>query len=599
MKWGLQEMPIRQPIAVVLGHVDHGKTTLLDRLRGTSVAAREPGLITQWIGASLIPAQTLADICGPLLGRFKLKIEVPGILFIDTPGHETFSNLRKRGGSAADVAILVIDVTKGVEPQTVESLTILKARKTPFLICCNKIDAIPGWKSSPAGSFLENTANQRPEVLTDLDNRLYTMMGTLSRYSIRADRFDRIQEFAKTVALVPASAKTGEGMPELMAVLVGLTQVYMKGELTVTSGPAEGTVLEVKEEPGLGVTVDTMIYNGRLGVDDGIMLAGRNGIISTRVRALLLPKPLDEIRDPRDKFSQAKFVDAAAGIKIAASGLEEAIAGSPLYGVKDGASREEIKRKILAEVEEVRVKKDLSGVVVKSDALGSLEALTTSLEASNIPVRLADVGDVSRRDVVEAKAVRIKDPYLGVVLAFGVKLLPDAEEELSTSKIPIFKGDIIYHVLEEYTRWVSAQKLAGAKAEMDLLIRPGKIKLLKGFVFRRSDPAIVGVDVLVGIIKPKYPLLDANGRRIGTVLRIQDQGKDVVEAGVGKQVAVSIDKPMVGRQISEGDTLYVDVPPQHARVLSSKFTDYLTPNEIELLAETATLSSARVSGRAA
>jgi translation initiation factor 5B len=580
---------------VVLGHVDHGKTTLLDRLRGTSVAAREPGLITQWIGASLIPAQTLADICGPLLGRFHLKIEVPGILFIDTPGHETFSNLRKRGGSAADVAILVIDVTKGIEPQTVESLTILKARKTPFLICCNKIDAIPGWKTSSGGSFLENMKNQRPEVLTDLDNRLYTMMGTLSRYSIRADRFDRIQEFAKTVALVPASAKTGEGMPELMAVLVGLTQVYMKGELSVTSGPAEGTVLEVKEEPGLGVTVDTMIYNGRLAIDDAILLAGRNGIIGTRVRALLLPKPLDEIRDPRDKFSQAKFVDAAAGIKIAASGLEDAIAGSPLYGVGSGASREEIKQKILSEVEEVRVKKDLSGVVVKSDALGSLEALTTSLEASKIPVRLADVGDVSRRDVVEAKAVRVKDQYLGVVLAFGVKLLPDAEEEISVSKIPIFKGDVLYHVLEEYSRWVSAQKLAGAKAEMNLLIRPGKIRLLKGFVFRRSDPAIVGVEVLDGMIKPKYPLINSSGRRIGQVVRIQDQGKDVGEAGAGKQVAVSIDKPMVGRQIMEGDVLYVDVPMQHARVLSSKFKDYLSPGELALLSELPTLTAGATS----
>jgi translation initiation factor 5B len=588
-------MPIRQPIAVVLGHVDHGKTTLLDRLRGTSVAAREPGLITQWIGASLIPAQTLAEICGPLLGRFNLKIEVPGILFIDTPGHETFSNLRKRGGSAADVAILVIDVTKGIEPQTVESLTILKARKTPFLICCNKIDAIPGWKTSRGGSFLANIPNQRPEVLTDLDNRLYTMMGTLSRYSIRADRFDRIQEFAKTVALVPASAKTGEGIPELMAVLVGLTQVYMKGELSVTSGPAEGTVLEVKEEPGLGVTIDTMIYNGRLAVDDAILLAGRNGIISTRVRALLLPKPLDEIRDPRDKFSQAKFVDAAAGIKIAASGLEDAIAGSPLYGVGSGASREEIKQKILSEVEEVRVKKDLSGVVVKSDALGSLEALTTSLEASKIPVRLADVGDVSRRDVVEAKAVRAKDQYLGVVLAFGVKLLPDADEEISASKIPIFKGDVLYHVLEEYSRWVSAQKLAGAKAEMDLLIRPGKIKLLKGFVFRRSDPAIVGVEVLDGIIKPKYPLINSSGRRIGQVVRIQDQGKDVGEAGAGKQVAVSIDKPMIGRQITEGDVLYVDVPAQHARVLSSKFKDYLSPGELALLNELPTLTAGAAS----
>jgi len=588
-------MPIRQPIAVVLGHVDHGKTTLLDRLRGTSVAAREPGQITQWIGASLIPAQTLAEICGPLLARFKLKIEVPGILFIDTPGHETFSNLRKRGGSAADVAILVIDVTKGIEPQTVESLTILKARKTPFLICCNKIDVVPGWKTSIGGSFLENMANQRPEVLTDLDNRLYTMMGTLSRYGIRADRFDRIQEFAKTVALVPASAKTGEGMPELMAVLVGLTQVYMKGELNVTSGPAEGTVLEVKEEPGLGVTIDAMIYNGRLAVDDEIMLAGRNGVIGTRVRALLLPKPLDEIRDPRDKFSKAKSVDAAAGIKIAASGLEDAIAGSPLYGLKEGSSRKEIKDRILSEVEEVRVKKDLTGVVVKSDALGSLEALTTSLEASKIPVRLADVGDVSRRDVVEAKAVRVKDQFLGVVLAFGVKLLPDAEEEIALSKIPIFKGDIIYHVLEEYSRWVSTQRLAGAKAEMDLLIRPGKIKLLKGFVFRRSDPAIVGVEVLDGTIKPKYPLINSGGRRVGQVVRIQDQGKDVGEAGAGKQVAVSIDKPMVGRQVNEGDVLYVDVPPQHARVLSSKFRDYLSPGELALLSELPTLTAGAAS----
>src|SRR5438477_426889 len=478
-------MPIRQPIAVVLGHVDHGKTTLLDRLRGTSVAAREPGQITQWIGASLIPAKTLTEIIGPLLERFKLTIEVPGILFIDTPGHETFSNLRKRGGSAADVAILVIDVTKGIEPQTVESLTILKARKTPFLISCNKIDA----------------------------------------------------------------------------------------------------------EPGLGVTIDAMIYNGRLEVDDQIMIAGRNGVIGTRVRALLLPKPLDEIRDPRDKFSNVKSVDAAAGIKIAAAGLEDAIAGSSLYGVKDASSRKPIKERILSEVEEVRVKKDLSGVVVKSDALGSLEALTTSLEASKIPVRLADVGDVSRRDVVEAKAVRVKDQYLGVVLAFGVKLLPDAEEEIALSKIPVFKGDVLYHVLEEYSRWVETQRLAGAKAEMDLLIRPGKIKLLKGFVFRRSDPAIVGVEVLDGIIKPKYPLINSRGQRIGQVIRIQDQGKDVGEAGAGKQVAVSIDKPMVGRQINEGDVLYVEVPVQHARVLSSKFKDYPSPAELALLSEMATLTS--------
>lgn len=582
-------MPIRQPIAVVLGHVDHGKTTLLDRIRGTSVAAREPGQITQWIGASFIPAKTVSEICGPLLNRFNLKIEVPGLLFIDTPGHETFGNLRRRGGSAADVAILVIDVTKGVEPQTVESLNILKARRTPFIVCCNKIDAIPGWQSLPEGSFLGNMANQRPEVLTDLDNRLYTLMGTLSRYGFRSERFDRITEFTRTVALVPASAKTGEGLPELMAMLVGLTQGYMRSELSTTSGPGEGTVLEVKEEPGLGVTIDAIIFNGRLSVDDPVLLAGRRGIISTRVRALLLPKPLDEIRDPRDKFTRAGFVDAAAGVKIAASDLDDAVAGSPLYGIGDASKRKDLEKRIMEEVEMVKVNTDRTGVIVKADALGSLEALTTSLAAAHVSVRIADVGDVSRRDVVEAEVVRAKDRYLAAVISFNTKLLPDAEEEVKSSGIPVFRGDIIYHVLEEYSRWVDAQRAAGVKAEMDLLIRPGKMRLMKGFVFRRSDPAIVGVEIVDGVIKAKVPLVNSEGKRVGTVLRIQDQGKDVSEASAGKQVAVSIDKPMVGRHVFEGDVLYVDVPPQHARVLLAKFKDYISPGEVALLDEMASL----------
>src|SRR3989442_1677692 len=467
---------IRQPIVVVLGHVDHGKTTLLDRIRGTSVADREPGQITQWIGASLIPAQTVLKICGPLLERFGFKIEVPGLLFIDTPGHETFSNLRRRGGSAADVAILVVDLTKGIEPQTVESMNILKARRTPFLVCANKVDAVPGWKSLRSGSFLQNLRNQRPEVVTDLDNRLYTMMGAFSRYGLATDRFDRIRDFTKTIALVPASAKTGEGLPELLSVLVGLTQGFMKKKLV-------------------------------------------------------------------------------------------------------------IEKRIREEVETVKVTTDRVGIIVKADALGSLEALTTSLAAANVPVRIADVGDVSRRDIVEATVVKSKDPYLAAIIAFNVKMLPDAEEEATATSIPIFRGNIIYHVLEDYSRWVTAQRSAGVKAEMDLLIRPGKIRILRGKWFRRNDPSIVGVEILEGVVRPKYPLVNEDRKRIGTIVHVQDQGKDVPEAGVGKQVAVSIDKPTVGRHIFEGEVLYVDVPPQHVKILSSKFKDYLSPGEVALLSE--------------
>jgi len=576
-------MSLRQPIVVVLGHVDHGKTSLLDKIRGTSVAAREPGAITQWIGASLLPADVLKKICGPLLERFRFEVNVPGLLFIDTPGHETFSNLRRRGGSAADIAILVIDVTKGVEPQTTESIGILRARKTPFLIAANKIDLIPGWKPTRKNSFLESIQMQAPEVRRELDNRLYTIMGALSRLGFRSDRFDKIADFKTNLSIVPTSARTGEGMPELMAVLVGLTQAYMKEELVTTAGSAKGTVLEVKEEPGLGVTINTIVYDGILKVDDKIVLGGREEPIVTNVRALLLPKPLDEIRDPRDRFTTVPEVKAAAGVKIAAPNLGQALSGSSLYAVPPGAEIQEYIDLVNEEVEKLRINTDRVGVVLKTDTLGSLEAITTSLMNAAIPVRFADVGDISKREVVEAEIVRQKDPLLGVVLGFNVKILSDAEDEAKKADIPVFRADIIYHLIEDYSRWVDKERAAGIKAELDRLIRPGRMKILPGCIFRRSKPAIVGVEVTAGRVKPRYPLILEDGRQVGEIQRIQDKGKDIGEASAGMQVAISIEKAIVGRHISEGDILMVSVPEKHVKVLLAKFKEQMSLDEIELL----------------
>ena len=576
-------MSLRQPIVVVLGHVDHGKTSLLDKIRGTSVAAREPGAITQWIGASLLPADVLKKVCGHLLERFRFEINVPGLLFIDTPGHETFSNLRRRGGSAADIAILVIDITKGVEPQTIESISILRARKTPFVVAANKVDLILGWKPTGKNSFLESIQMQPPEVRKELDNHLYTIMGALSRLGFRSDRFDRVSDFKTNLSIVPTSARTGEGMPELMAVLVGLTQSYMKEELLTTAGSAKGTVLEVKEEPGLGVTINAIVYDGILKVDDTIVLGGREKPIVTNVRALLLPKPLDEIRDPRDRFATVHEVKAASGVKIAAPDLGQALAGSSLYAVPIGAEAQEYIDLVNEEVEKIKINTDRVGVVLKTDTLGSLEAITTSLMNAAIPVRFADVGDISKREVVEAGIVSQKDPLLGVVLGFNVKILSDAEEEAKKTGIPVFRADIIYHLIEDYTRWVDKERAAGIKAELDRLIRPGRMKILPGYVFRRSKPAIVGVEVTAGRIKPRYPLILENGRQVGEIQRVQDKGKDIGEASAGMQVAISIEKAIVGRHISEGDVLIVSVPEKHVKVLLAKFKEQMSPDEIELL----------------
>jgi len=578
-------MTIRQPIVVVLGHVDHGKTTLLDKLRGTTVAKREPGQITQWIGASLLPSQTIEEICGELLDQFHFQLKVPGILFIDTPGHETFSNLRRRGGSAADIAILVVDVTKGIEPQTVESINILKSRKTPFIVAANKIDAVPGWKSQPDLSFLRSLKDQFPEVQTELDNRVYTILGTLSRLGFRAERFDRISDFRQNVAIVPVSAKTGEGIPDLLAILTGLTQAYLTDELQITSGPARGTVLEVKDEPGLGTTVNAIIYDGSLRVDDTIVLGGRVQPIVTKVRAILLPKPLDEIRDPRDRFSSVHRVSAASGVKIAAPLLENALAGSTIYAVPKGKNTKEYVRIIEDEVEKLRIKTERSGIVLKTDTLGSLEALTEELSRHDVPIHLADIGDISKRDVVEAETASHDDRLLAVILAFNVKVLPDAETEAETAGIPVFRSDIIYHLMEDYLRWNEEQRSAGVKAELDALIRPCKARVLPGFIFRRSKPAIVGLEILSGRLRAKYPLIAASGKKLGQVEKLQDQGKDVQEALVGAQVAASIEGGVVGRNILEGDTIYADVPERNLKTLVTKFPNEVSESDQETIKE--------------
>jgi len=581
------EERIRQPIVCVLGHVDTGKTTLLDQIRKTSVQAREVGGMTQHIGASFFPIETLKEVAGSF---FKMigggEIRIPGLLVIDTPGHEVFANLRRRGGGIADIAILVIDVLKGFEAQTYEVIEILKSRKTPFLAAVNKIDRIPGWRPYQNAPFLESYRRQEPAVRQALDEHLYTIIGKFSELGFRADRFDKIRDFTKTVALIPVSAKTGEGIPELIAVLTGLTQQYLRRRLMVTSGPAKGTVLEVKEEPGLGVTVNAIIYDGVLRKGDILVLGGKEKPIVTTVRAILMPKPLDEIRDPRERFSSVDEVSAAAGVKIAAPNLDDALAGAPIYAVPSEDKVDEYVREVSEEVGRVKVSTEIDGVILKADALGSLEAIAESLSRNGIPIRLADVGDVSKRDVTEAMVVREREMLYGVVLAFNVKVLPDAEEEAKAHNVPIFWHNVIYHLIDDYLRWMKSEKESRERSEFDRLIKPAKIRVLPGFVFRRSKPAIVGVEVLAGRVRPRVRLMTSEGKEIGEILQVQDKGASIPYAEKGHQVAISIDKPIVGRHFDEGDILYVYVPEQHARLLNTKFKDRLSEDELEALNET-------------
>jgi translation initiation factor 5B len=579
-------MPIRQPIVCVLGHVDTGKTLLLDRIRRTSVQAREAGGITQHIGASFFPVETVKQLIGPLLSLLKGEIEIPGLLIVDTPGHEAFTNLRRRGGSVADIAILVVDILKGFEAQTYECIEILKARKTPFIVAVNKIDRVPGWKPQQVTSFLKAYAAQDPYVKENLDNKLYEVMGAFSREGFSTDRFDHIKDFTSTIALVPTSAKTGEGIAELLMVLVGLAQQYLKKRLQTTEGPAKGSVLEVKEEPGLGLTLNIIIYDGTLEKDDLIVVGGKEKPIVTHIRTILVPKPLDEIRDPRDRFSSVNCVFAAAGVKVVAADLEGALAGAPLYAVPSGEDPAKYVKLVSEEIKKIRIATDVKGIVLKADTLGSLEAIAELLKQNNVPIRIADVGDVSKRDVVEASVVKAHEPLFGAILAFNVKVLPDAEEEAANTDVQIFKDQIIYNLIDNYLEWLKSNREAKSEQEFEKLVKPAKILVMPGYVFRRAKPAIFGVEILGGQLKPKYPLIRAeDGADVGDVQQIQAKGKAISEAKQGMQVAVSMDKPIVGRHVFEKDILYVKVSEHDAKALLTSHLDKLTVEEQEVLKE--------------
>lgn len=583
----MTRVELRQPVVVVLGHVDSGKTSLLDKVRGTAVQAREVGGITQHIGASFFPVETIKEMTGPLYAKLaKTETPVPGLLVIDTPGHEVFANLRARGGSAADIAIVVVDVNKGFEAQTVESIDILKKRKVPFVIALNKVDMVAGWRGS-SRFISEDVKKQEASVQTMLDEKIYTVVGTLSTLGFPSEAFWRVKDFTKEVAIVPVSARSGVGIPELLAVLVGLAQQYMAKKLERHEGPARGIVLESSEEVGLGPSANIILLDGTLHQGDSIVVGKRDGAVATKIKALLLPKPLDEMRDPRDKFKPVTEVIAAAGLKITSPDLEGVLAGSPLYVYEQKKGEQELehlKSLVESEVKTAIVSNtETSGVVLKCDTIGSLEAITDLLKKANVPIRMADIGNITRRDVMEAAAVKENDRYLGVVLGFSVKVLEDAQKESVDREVKIFNEQIIYNLVRSYTDWVAYQREHEESILFNELPPICKFQFMKGFIFRRNDPAVFGAEIQVGKLKQKVQIVNEEGKKVGTVHQIQDSGKAIEEATAGMQVAVSIKEPTVGRQINEGDIFYTDVNSRQAKQLLERFNHRLNEHEKEIL----------------
>ncbi|EEQ30655.1 eukaryotic translation initiation factor 5B [Microsporum canis] len=558
---------LRSPICCILGHVDTGKTKLLDKIRQTNVQEGEAGGITQQIGATYFPVDALIQKTAVVNKDGKFDFKVPGLLIIDTPGHESFSNLRSRGSSLCNIAILVVDIMHGLEPQTLESMRLLRDRKTPFIVALNKIDRLFGWKKIDNNGFQDSLAKQSKTVQSEFKDRVSKTKLAFAEQGFNSELYYENKSMARNVSLVPTSAHTGEGVPDMLKLLVTLTQERMTNALMYLS-EVECTVLEVKVIEGLGTTIDVVLSNGVLREGDRIVLCGLNGAIVTNIRALLTPAPMKELR-LKSAYVHNKEVKAALGVKIAANDLEHAIAGSRLLVVNHDDDEEDLTDEVMSDLENLlsKVSRDNRGVAVQASTLGSLEALLEFLRTSKIPVANISIGPVYKRDVMRAGAMLEKAKQYAVMLCFDVKVDKEAQAYADENGIKIFTADIIYHLFDDFTKHM--EELAAQRKEESKLQAVFPCVLSPVAVFNKKDPIVIGVDVTEGSLRLLTPIAavktnPTTGQKeiinLGRVMSIERDHKQLPICKKGQpSVAIKIEgpnQPLYGRQLEEKDILY-------------------------------------------
>ena len=506
----------------------------------------------------------------PLIEKNKVQLDIPGFLFIDTPGHAAFSNLRKRGGALADMAIVVIDINEGIKPQTAEVIEIMKLNKTPFIIALNKVDNISGWRKQ-SESILESINAQSQRTREDFTEKLLTLEGSLNSYGYNALPFYEINDFTKNVALVPCSARTNEGINELLLTLCGLSQKFLRERLKLAE-EGKGVILEVKKEKTMNYA-EAILYDGILKNKDEIAIGTFSGEpIFGKIRIL------EEVLPISSKFKVAEEVSAATGLRIQLKEQVDILPGMPFQVFKNNKSE------ILKEFKKLitdQIKTDDTGIIIKADSLGSLEALIVLLRESNIRFCKAGIGKIDKRDIIDANTNFASNPLEAVILGFNVS----RDEEIKESdikNIKIIEEDVIYKLIEKFKEWQNEKRNEIEKEKLMKLAVICQLKILPQYVFHNSNPAIFGVKVEGGKLKSNTHLINESCEEVGNVKKIQVDKESVQEATQGMEVAISVSGANFERQLKDKIYLYSDLSSRQFKEFK-KNKELLSRDEIDVL----------------
>lgn len=589
---------LRCPVVVIMGHVDTGKTKLLDKIRKTNVQEGEAGGITQQIGATFFEKTTLETQTAKLNVTEQFEFKVPGMLVIDTPGHESFSNLRSRGSSLCDVAILVVDLMHGLEQQTIESLTMLRKRGVPFVVALNKIDRCYAWKTCKDTPIRDALKEQPSGTVSEFRSRATAAKVQLQEQGVNSNLYWEMGADDWTnsdfIPLVPTSAITGEGVQDVLMLLCQMAQRKIWKKLMWCAN-LQATVLEVKAIDGLGMTVDVLVVNGYLREGDRAVFCTLDGPIVTEIRGLLTPPPSREMRI-KSEYLHHKEVRGALGVKVIGNHLEKVMAGTPVMIVGPDDTEEDIKAEVMSDLTKLedKLSTDSKGVLVQASTLGALEALLQFLREDTqppIPVSAIGIGTVHKRDVTKISIMNEKGhPEYATILAFDVDVTREAQEQAQEMNVRIMTADIIYHLFDQFTRFMDDLTARRREEAAAIAVFPSIIKILPQHVFNQKDPIIVGVEVVEGILKIGTPLCvpALGGLHVGKVTSIESNGREQQTAKKGSSVAIKIvneGNPNItyGRQFDATHSLYSTLTRASIDALKTNFKDALENEEWRLV----------------
>jgi translation initiation factor 5B len=482
----------------------------------------------------------------------------------------------------------------GLEKQTLESIDLLRKRKTPFIVALNKIDRMHSFKSEEFRSSKISLENQHQTVMDEYEKRRDQAFLQFNEIGMNIVEYWNNTDPRTYISAVPTSAMTGEGIPDILGMIVKCTQKMLKKQITQRNAEFQCTVLEVKKISGVGTTVDVVLVNGKLKVGDTIVLAGFNGPIVTKIRALLTPQPMKEIR-VKGEYIHHQELYGAMGIKISAPDLDYALAGGELYRANSEEDIEYLCEEIqdnMLNFAEKYVNPKEEGVCVQASTLGSLEALLEFLKTSKIPVCSINIGELFKKDVMKAlkniTGERVRKEF-ATILAFDVKVDKEAREYSEENGIKIFEADIIYHLFDQFTEYVEICTAERKKADGAKAVFPCVLEIIQGNIFHVSSPILIGVNVKAGVLRVGTPLCipDKDNLRIGVVSGIQKGGKDVTQAReIDGGVSVKIDNDkhiMAGKSFTEDNQLASLITRDSIEALKIYFKDEMTKDDWKLI----------------